>query len=100
MKYCGIKLTENQIKLLKLLPDTTVWEGLHSKMPMDIIWDELSSEFQNKPTIFGALMSTLTKKGIISISKQKDQFKYVISYVELTPVGREIITLLIVGGIK
>lgn len=100
MKYCGIKLTENQIKLLKLLPDTTVWEGLYSKMPVDIIWDELSPEFQNKPTIFGALMSTLTKKGIISISKQKDQFKYVISYVEMTPVGREIIASLIVGGIK
>ena len=100
MKYCGIKLTENQIKLLKLLPDTTVWEGLYSKMPMDIIWDELSPEFQNKPTIFGALVSTLAKKGVIGISKQKDQFKYIISYVELTSVGREIITSLIAGRIK
>lgn len=83
-----MKLTEKQIKLLSLLPESSVWEQ-KKETPVDLLCDELARNFNNKPNAVGAIIGALIRKGVFKSAKQTDRFGYTAIYITLSEAGRE-----------
>lgn len=59
-------LTEKQVDFLRHLPDSADWENdVDSVLWIDTLCDDIGGQFENKPMVVGAMVSTLCEKGII-----------------------------------
>lgn len=85
-------LTPKQVDFLKHLSDSTFWQlGVQSTLWIDILCDEITGQFENKPMTVGAMVSTLREKGILAVAIGRLENKKA-KYVELTDFGQRIAT--------
>ena len=65
-------LTEKQVDFIRHLPDTCFYEnGVDSTLWIDVLADEISGQFKDKPMTVGAMVSTLREKGVIQVGEDR-----------------------------
>ena len=85
-------LTPKQVDFLKRLSDSSFWQqGVQSTLWVDVLCDEITGQFENKPMTVGAMVSTLREKGILAVALGRLENKKA-KYVELTDLGQHIAT--------
>lgn len=85
-------LTAKQADFIKHLPDTCFWEhGLDSVVWCDVLADEISGQFADKPMTVGAMISTLREKGIVEVGRDVTR-QGKPKFLTLTDLGKQIAT--------
>lgn len=83
-----IALTEKQVDFIRHLPDTDFWErGLDSCIWVDVLCDQIGGQFEGKPMIVGAMISTICEKGLGVRSKERVNGKKCTAFA-LTGLGK------------
>lgn len=85
-----ITLTEKQVDFFHHMQDTCFWEqGLDSAPWIDVLCDEIGGQFENKPMVVGAMVSTLREKDLLTVGVQRVNGRKA-KFFELTDMGKEV----------
>lgn len=85
-----ITLTEKQVDFFHHMQDTCFWEqGLDSAPWIDVLCDEIGGQFESKPMVVGAMVSTLREKNLLTVGVQRVNGRKA-KFFELTDMGKEV----------